>query len=71
MDTVKAIDVILGIFKVVICVGAFVLGLHFLSLGDPTLLIIVVSTFIGYIVLTEIIRKVVKKVLKEYKLIEK
>lgn len=71
MDTVKTIDIILGIFKVVIGFGSFALGLYFLSLGDPTLLIIVVSTFIGYIVLTEIIRKVVKKVLKEYKLIEK
>ena len=71
MDTVKAIDVILGIFKVVICVGAFVLGLHFLSLGDPTLLIIFVSVFFGYLILTGIIRKVVVNVLKEYKLIEK
>lgn len=71
MDAVKAIDVIVGICKVVLCIGLLSLGIYFYTLGDPKLLIIVVSTFIGYIVLTEIIRKVVKKVLKEYKLIEK
>lgn len=65
----KAIDVIVKIFKVLLFLGSIGLGVYFLTLGEPKLLIWVVGIYIGLFILKQIIRNVVYEVLKEYKLI--
>lgn len=65
----KAIDVIVKIFKVLLFIGSIGLGVYFLTLGEPKLLIWVVGIYIGLFILKQIIRNVVYEVLKEYKLI--
>jgi len=65
----KAINVIGKIFKVLLFLGSIGLGVYFLTLGEPKLLIWVISIYIGLFILKQIIRNVVYEVLKECKLI--
>ncbi len=65
----KAIDNLIKIFKVLVFIGSIGLGVYFLTLGEPKLLIWVISIYIGLFILKQIIRNVVYEVLKECKLI--
>ena len=65
----KATDVIVKIFKVLLFLGSIGLGVYFLTLGEPNLLIWVISIYVGLFILKQIIRNVVFDVLRECKLI--